>query len=254
MRIRKFMIASCVLAAVGSIVVFRARVIAQQASAALPVAGAPQPANANGAAPVRTEEVFFVPGVASVPATPTRTLTIATAPVVSGGQSGPGVDTRAGFGFGPATAPVVSGGSGEAVVWRSIPASQLSQFRFSDVVTDPASAVPEDEQFDAWVSQALSTYAQTEDQDARAKQRDEIAKGLDQIFDIRQEHRVNELKALEARVQKLRATLDQRATSKNEILKNRLDYLLREADGLGWGDGIPAPRRSGTTGGMPAGY
>ena len=253
MRIRKFMIASCVLAAVGSIVVFRARVIAQQASAALPVAGAPQPANANGAAPVRTdrllpdrdrgtqpanangaapvrtEEVFFVPGVASVPATPTRTLTIA-------------------------TAPVVSGGSGEAVVWRSIPASQLSQFRFSDVVTDPASAVPEDEQFDAWVSQALSTYAQTEDQDARAKQRDEIAKGLDQIFDIRQEHRVNELKALEARVQKLRATLDQRATSKNEILKNRLDYLLREADGLGWGDGIPAPRRSGTTGGMPAGY
>ena len=229
MRILKLIIASCVLAAVGSIVVFRARVIAQQASAALPVAGAPQPADPSAAAPVRTGGVFFVPGVANVPATPTRTLTIA-------------------------PAPVVSEGSGDAVVYRSIPASQLSQFRFSDVVTDPASAVPEDEQFDAWVSQALSTYAQTEDQDARAKQRDEIAKGLDQIFDIRQEHRVNELKALEARVQKLRATLDQRATSKNEILKNRLDYLLREADGLGWGDGIPAPRRSGVTGGMPAGY
>ena len=113
-------------------------------------------------------------------------------------------------------------------------------------------AISEDDQLEAWVSQALSTYAQTEDQDARAKQRDEIAKGLNEIFDIRQEQRVNELKALEARVQKLRATLDQRATSKNEILKNRLDYLLREADGLGWGDGIPAPRRLGLPGAASA--
>ena len=108
--------------------------------------------------------------------------------------------------------------------------------------------VPEDEHLETWISRALAIYAQTDDQESRAKQREEIAKGLNTIFDIRQQQRVNELRELEARVQKLKVTLDQRAATKTEILKTRLDYLIREADGLGWGDGIPAPKRSGVTG------
>ena len=240
MRIRKIMIASCVLVAAGLIVSYRARAGVQQAADVQQLTGETsggqeayvqqltgeysggqeaQPAIPRAAAPLRNGEVFVVGAIANVPATPTQTLTIATVPL------NPSED------------------DGEKRGLQALTPSKGFAF-----------AVPEDAQLETWVSQALSTYAQTEDQDARAKQRDEIAKGLDQIFDIRQEHRVNELKALEARVQKLRATLDQRATSKNEILKNRLDYLLREADGLGWGDGIPAPRRFGTTGGMPAGY
>lgn len=219
MRIRKLMIASCVLVAVGLIVTYRARAGVQQAADVQPATvetlavQAATPAIPRAAAPVRNEKASVDIGIDRVPLTPLSRSTFLGVPLKTSEDDGEKLGLQA--------------------------LTPIQGF---------ASAVPEDEHLESWVSQALSNYAQTEDQDTRAKQRDEIAKGLDQIFDIRQEHRVNELKALEARVQKLRATLDQRATSKNEILKNRLDYLLREADGLGWGDGIPAPRRSGVPG------
>jgi hypothetical protein len=109
-------------------------------------------------------------------------------------------------------------------------------------------SVPEDEHLETWVNQALADYAQTEDQAARKQQRELIAKALDQIFDIRQERRMGELETLEQRVQKLRGTLETREKLKSDILKNRLDYLIREADGLGWGDGLPAPTGFGAGG------
>jgi hypothetical protein len=108
--------------------------------------------------------------------------------------------------------------------------------------------VSEDEHLETWVSRALADYARNEDQNTRKQQRDEIAKALDRIFDIRQERRMEELETLEERVQKLRGTLETREKLKSDILKNRLDYLIREADGLGWGDGLPAPGRSAPTG------
>ena len=114
-------------------------------------------------------------------------------------------------------------------------------------------AVSEDEHLETWVNQAIADYAKTEDQDARKQQREQIAKALDRIFDIRQERRMEELETLEQRVQKLRGTLETREKLKSDILKNRLDYLIREADGLGWGDGLPAPGRSAPTGMGPSG-
>jgi hypothetical protein len=111
-----------------------------------------------------------------------------------------------------------------------------------------AVAVSEDEHLETWVSNALAEYAKTEDQNARKEQREQIAKALDRIFDLRQERRMEELETLEQRVQKLRGTLETREKLKSDILKNRLDYLIREADGLGWGDGLPAPGRSLPTG------
>jgi hypothetical protein len=109
-------------------------------------------------------------------------------------------------------------------------------------------AVPEDEHLETWVSRALADYAKTEDHDARKEQREEIVKALDRIFDIRHDRRMQELETLELRVQKLRVTLETREKLKSNILKDRLEYLTREADGLGWGDGIPAPGRSTPTG------
>jgi len=111
-----------------------------------------------------------------------------------------------------------------------------------------SASVPEDEHLETWVSRALADYAQTEDVNGRKKQREQIAAALNRIFDIRQERRMEELETLEQRVQKLRVTLETREKLKSEILKNRLDYLIREVDGLGWGDGIPAPGRSAPTG------
>ena len=109
-------------------------------------------------------------------------------------------------------------------------------------------SVAEDEHLETWVSQALAVYAKTDDQDARKEQREEIAKALDRIFDVRHDRRMQELETLELRVQKLRATLETREKLKSDILKDRMEYLIREADGLGWGDGIPAPGRSAPTG------
>jgi hypothetical protein len=106
----------------------------------------------------------------------------------------------------------------------------------------------EDDQLELSVSQALAEYAATEDKNARKQQHNDIAKALDRIFDIRQERRMQELETLEQRVQKLRATLETREKLKSEILKNRLDYLTREVDGLGWGDGVPAADRSNSSG------
>jgi hypothetical protein len=111
-----------------------------------------------------------------------------------------------------------------------------------------SSSVPEDEHLETWVSRALAMYARTDDKNDRTKQQDEIAKALDRIFDIRQQRRMQELEALEQRVQKLRATLETREKLKSDILKNRIEYLIREADGLGWGDGLPQPGRSAPTG------
>jgi hypothetical protein len=111
----------------------------------------------------------------------------------------------------------------------------------------------EDEELEAWVGQALDDYAKTEDQNARKKQKGDISKALDRIFAIRQDRRMQELETLEQRVQKLRGTLETREKLKSEILKNRLDYLIREADGLGWGDGLPASGQSGGYGGT-SGY
>src|SRR4030095_9084373 len=109
-------------------------------------------------------------------------------------------------------------------------------------------SVPEDEHLETWVSLRLADYAKVEDQIARKELRDGIAKALDKIFDIRQERRMQELQILEQRVQILRGTLETREKLKSDILKNRLDYLIREADGLGWGGARPAPGRTAPTG------
>lgn len=111
-----------------------------------------------------------------------------------------------------------------------------------------SAAVPEDEHLETWVSLRLAEYSKAEDENARREMRDGIAKALDSIFVIRQERRIQELETLEQRVQKLRVTLETREKLKSDILKDRLDYLIREADGLGWGDGLPVPGRSAPTG------
>lgn len=55
-------------------------------------------------------------------------------------------------------------------------------------------------------------------------------------FDERQKVRENQLKELEERVKKLRDQLDKRQQAKDQIIQSRYDDLLRNAEGLGWGD------------------
>ena len=68
---------------------------------------------------------------------------------------------------------------------------------------------------------------------------DELTKVVSDQFDLRQESRERELKELEEHVRKLRELHQRRAKEKDQIVRDRVRQLLRDVDGLGWGDDGP---------------
>lgn len=275
MLIRKLAIAGFVLAAMGLTITVTTVVIGQQPGIAktetAPAAGATRSAadgfsgTAPPAAELADEGAAAAPAGAGagggVPAPPTEAgagggveappadsgSASETTPGKTKGRSKSSAKTpRSGVGMiGPGGMPGMPGGKADM---QGMPGTGVPGGGWMPGMEFPGKPVSEDEHLETWVNRALAAYAQTDDQNARKQQRDEISKALDRIFDIRQERRMAELETLELRVQKLRGTLETREKLKTDILKNRLDYLIREADGLGWGDGLPAPGRSAPTG------
>lgn len=265
MRIQKSLMSGLVLAALG-LAVAASGVIGQQPATKTTtdrpaVVGVSSDAKADPkATPPKAASADNVPGLGGTGAgAPDGTIGETTRPV--GGQTGASPAPGGGGG-------VISGGESN-VSPATNPLSRVRPrdpqgpgagidysgpaFFFGSAGIRSGETVPEDEHLETWISRALVEFSKLspDDNDSakrRVELRAEIAKGLDRIFEIRQTRRMDELKELESRVQKLRQTLETRATMKDDILKSRMDYLLREAEGLGWGDGIPAPRRSGPTG------
>lgn len=95
---------------------------------------------------------------------------------------------------------------------------------------------PADHERDAQTRKLLSDYSQSDDEKQRAKILDELAKLVAEQFDARQEVRETELKDLEEKVRKLRELQQRRAKEKDQIVRDRVRQLLRDVDGLGWGD------------------
>ncbi len=79
-------------------------------------------------------------------------------------------------------------------------------------------------------------YSQAEDEKQRAKILEDLTKVISENFDTRQEFRERELKALEEQVRKLRELQQRRAKEKDQIVRDRIRQLVRDSDGLGWGD------------------
>jgi hypothetical protein len=108
-------------------------------------------------------------------------------------------------------------------------------------------AFSEDSVLEGEIQRLVTHYAQLDDAEQKQSVEQEVANRLQRIFELRQHRRMTELLALEQRVQRLRTTLESREEMKSEIIKNRLESLLREAEGLGWGDevtrndGVPGP-------------
>jgi hypothetical protein len=102
----------------------------------------------------------------------------------------------------------------------------------------------------------LSDYSRTDDEKGRAKVLEDLTKVVSEQFEVRQESRERELKEVEEHVRKLRELHQRRATEKDQIVRDRVRQLLRDVDGLGWGDDgrlrpslpLPSPALS------PAGY
>jgi hypothetical protein len=82
----------------------------------------------------------------------------------------------------------------------------------------------------------LSDYSRIDDEKERARVLEELTKVVSEQFEFRQEMRERELKEVEEHVRKLRALQQRRTKEKDQIVRDRVRQLLRDVDGLGWGD------------------
>jgi hypothetical protein len=61
-----------------------------------------------------------------------------------------------------------------------------------------------------------------------------LSEELEKAFATRQKRHLKELEALEAKVKELKDLVAKRQENRREIIANRRDQILREAQGLGW--------------------
>jgi hypothetical protein len=108
--------------------------------------------------------------------------------------------------------------------------------------------------------QLVERYASTEDAEQRSAIKAELAEHLTNHFSIQEQILDRELARVEARVKKLRELTQKRRDAQKTIIEQRLDQLLRDADGLGWTPPpsdrgaavVPPGRQYGTRIGVPA--
>lgn len=98
-----------------------------------------------------------------------------------------------------------------------------------------------DQRFAQSTRDLIAKYGETTDSGERETIRDQLNDVLTKHFEVRQQIRESELEELEAQVQRLRELHNRREQAKDQIVRDRLQQLLRDAEGLGWGsdDAIP---------------
>jgi hypothetical protein len=88
----------------------------------------------------------------------------------------------------------------------------------------------------------LAKYQGTEDSQQREQMRAELQKIVSEQFELRQQLRQKELEQLEAQVRRLRNIHSRRQEEKEAIVRDRVQQLIRDAEGLGWGGDHHATR------------
>ena len=78
-------------------------------------------------------------------------------------------------------------------------------------------------------------YSSTDDSSKRRELEAELKKTVTAQFSIKQQIREKELADLEAQLERLRDRHQRRMDEKDGIVADRVQQLLREAEGLGWG-------------------
>jgi hypothetical protein len=87
----------------------------------------------------------------------------------------------------------------------------------------------------------VKEYIKTDNEAQRGTLKTKLSDVLAKEFDLQQKRRELELARLEAHMKKLRDMMNKRSTARRTIVEQRLDQLLREAEGLGWN----APAKTG---------
>ncbi|MEM9658369.1 MAG: hypothetical protein AAF961_08415 [Planctomycetota bacterium] len=81
----------------------------------------------------------------------------------------------------------------------------------------------------------VAEYQRSKDPAERKETLGKMLQVAQKHFDVRQALREDELRQLEARVRRLRNLHVRRQSAKDEITRNRVEQLMRQADGMGWG-------------------
>ncbi len=86
------------------------------------------------------------------------------------------------------------------------------------------------------IAVAAARLRSARDEAERAELQQQIAAEVAQQFEVRQSIRERELEQLSAQIVRLRTLHDQRTAQKDRIVNDRVNQVLRDAVGLGWGD------------------
>jgi hypothetical protein len=90
--------------------------------------------------------------------------------------------------------------------------------------------------------QLAKQYANATKEDEKKEIRQKLADSLHKEFDQLAQRQQAELDELERQVASLKAVVKKRKDSKETIVERRLEQLIQEAEGLGWG----SPNRPGS--------
>lgn len=112
----------------------------------------------------------------------------------------------------------------------------------SSMMGSSSRQVSQDRKLTRQTDQLVNQYRDTNDTSKRDEMRRELQKVVSAHFDHRQSERQKELVALEEEIKQLRIQHERRQNQKDRIVRDRIESLIREAEGLGWGS--PLPKRS----------
>jgi hypothetical protein len=86
------------------------------------------------------------------------------------------------------------------------------------------------------IQQLVRKLRNPNDQEVAEETEEALTEKVGQQFDMRQQMRERQLAALEEQVERLRKVHNDRADQRDRIVRDRVQQLIREAQGLGWGD------------------
>lgn len=95
----------------------------------------------------------------------------------------------------------------------------------------------QERQLDENTKKIVRSYSNAEEASIRQSLEKDLRQAVKLQFDVKQQIRQRELDELEAKLKKLRERHDRRAVEADRIVADRVQQLLRDAQGLGWGTG-----------------
>jgi hypothetical protein len=93
---------------------------------------------------------------------------------------------------------------------------------------------PEENRLDHSVDELAKKLGDAKSDEERSKIKTQLSEILENQFDLRQKRHLEEIKALEAKVKKLKDLVEKRQENRRGIVAKRLDLILSDAEGLGW--------------------